>query len=112
MRRQQPPKVQPNTEPEPGGPGLEREIVHKADTDDRPTQAASVAATAPEPETAPPSPQPPPEEEEAPMAVAWPDGARYCKKCKGGFEGESCPGGHANWMHSRRFPRGAVMLSQ
>jgi|EP01047_Picozoa_sp_COSAG01_P060732 hypothetical protein len=46
------------------------------------------------------------------MAVAWPDGARYCKKCKGGFEGESCPGGHANWMHSRRFPRGAVMLSQ
>ena len=105
MRRQQPPKVQPNTEP---GPGLEREIVHKADTDDRPTQAS--VATAPEPETAPPS-QPPPEEE-APVAVAWPDGARYCKKCKGGFEGESCPGGHANWMHSRRFPRGAVMLSQ
>ena len=30
--------------------------------------------------------------------------ARYCKKCKLVFETDKCPGGHANFMYTKRIP--------
>lgn len=34
----------------------------------------------------------------------WPDGARYCRKCKVVFVGDSCSADHANFMYSKKIP--------